>query len=159
MESSIEALIAAYHAVWNGANPEELGAILHAGFCRIADPLSESATGVAATKALVRKMRLDMPDLNTVIIDSLYLGDRAATRWRLSGTDSGPGDWPPTGRRCETTGLSLYRSNQGRLVEEITVTDAITLLTQLGFSFGGPATTSSNPDLSQRQPAVADDDS
>jgi predicted ester cyclase len=135
---SLEDLVASYLAVWNGADPKKLDRILAPDFRRIADPMSESAQGVDGATALVHKMRLDMPDLTTVVIDAFYDGERAVVRWRLSGTDSGPGDWPPTGKRCDATGFSLFRERDGRLFEEITIADAVTLLAQLGWTLMPP---------------------
>jgi len=106
---------------------------------RVGDPLSESAEGLPAVRALVRKMRVDMPDLQVDVEDAIYTPDRAAIRWKLSGTDSGPGDFPPTGRHAVASGLSLMRFDGGRLVEEVTVLDGLTLLTQLGFTIAPPS--------------------
>lgn len=129
----------AYLAVWNGADDAALDTVLDPGFRRVGDPLSESAEGVAAVKALVRKMRIDMPDLQVEVLDGIYTPDRAAIRWRLSGTDSGPGDFPPTGRHAVAHGLSLMRFRDGRLIEEVTVLDGVSLLTQLGFAITPPS--------------------
>ena len=131
--------VEAFIAVWNGADDSALDTLLAPDFRRVGDPLSESAEGIAATRALVRKMRVDMPDLRVEVLDAIYTPDRAAIRWRLSGTDSGPGDFPPTGRHVVATGLSLMRFDDGRLGEEVSVLDGIRLLTQLGFTLVPPA--------------------
>lgn len=135
----VEDVVSAYIAVWNGADDAALDTLLAPNVHRVGDPLSESADGVAAVRALVRKMRIDMPDLHVEVLDAIYTPDRAAIRWRLSGTDSGPGDFPPTGRFAVTSGLSLMRFDAGRLTDEVTVLDGVTLLTQLGFSIAPPS--------------------
>jgi predicted ester cyclase len=134
-----EGAASSYLAVWNGADDAALDSLLDPDFRRVGDPLSESADGVPAVRALVRKMRIDMPDLQVEVLDGIYTPERAAIRWRLSGTDSGPGDFPPTGRHAVAFGLSLMRFRDGRIIEEVTVLDGVSLLTQLGFAITPPS--------------------
>lgn len=132
-------VVAAYIAVWNGADDTALDTLLSPDFHRTGDPLSESAEGPQAVRGLVRKMRLDMPDLEVTILDAIYTADRAALHWQLSGTDSGPGDFPPTDRAARVYGLALFRLKEGRLVEEVMIMDGVSLLGQLGFTITPPA--------------------
>lgn len=131
-------LVHALIAVANGADDSRLDELLTPDFERVGDPLSESATGVDAMRALVRKMRVDMPDLQITVTGEVYSGDRAAIRWRLSGTDSGPGDYPPTGRRAIASGMSFFDVRDGRLAREWTIVDGVSLLSQLGFRIEPP---------------------
>ncbi|HXI21279.1 MAG TPA: ester cyclase [Gemmatimonadales bacterium] len=126
-------LVRALMSVANGADDALLAEILAADFTRHGDPLSESATGVDAARSLVRKMRRDMPDLEVTLLDELSAAERIAIRWRLSGTDSGPGDYPPTGRHATADGMSFFEVRDGRIAREWTIVDGITLLTRLGF--------------------------
>ena len=107
-------------SIVNGANDSLLADVLAPNYERTADPLSESARGIEGMRVLVRKMRLDMPDLHVTVTDEITHGDRAAIRWELSGTDSGPGDYPPTGRHATAVGMSFFWIKNGRLEREWT---------------------------------------
>jgi SnoaL-like polyketide cyclase len=137
-DPSVNHLIDIYVSVFNGAEDVLLNDILDPHFQRHGDPLSESAIGVPAIKALVRKMRLDMPDLTVELVNALYAKNGAAIQWRMSGTDSGPGDHSPTGRHAEATGMSFFAARDGKLVSEFTIVDGISLLSQLGFRIEPP---------------------
>lgn len=125
-------------SVVNGAPDSLLDDVLAPDYERAADPLSESASGIAAMRALVKKMRLDMPDLEVTIVDEVYAGDHGAIRWRLSGTDSGPGDYPPTDKHAVASGMSFFDFRGGRIAREWTIVDGVSLLTQLGFRIEAP---------------------
>jgi len=135
---STEDIVREYIAVWNGSGDDALDTLLDPAFQRTGDALSESANGVDALRALLRKMRLDMPDLNVTVLDAVYAGDRAAVHWELSGTDSGPGDFPPTHRRTRAFGLSLYAVRDGRIANEVVVLDGLSFMLQLGFTIAPP---------------------
>ena len=71
-------------------------------------------------------------------IDHLYWNDnegdryRAAVRWSLVGTHSGPGVYgEPTGKRAHIMGISHHHVQGGKFVAEWTVFDEIALLKQL----------------------------
>jgi steroid delta-isomerase-like uncharacterized protein len=132
-------VIRAYIDVWNDGQTGRLDALLAADFVRVGDPMSESVAGREALCRLIDKMRLDMPNLTVVLEDLIMEGDRAATRWRLTGTDTGPGDFPPTGRPISVHGLSFFAFADGVLTHEWTVADSLSALQQLGFSLTPPA--------------------
>ena len=125
-------------SVVNGADDSLLATVLAPDFQRVADPLSESTSGIEGMRALVRKMRRDMPDLEVTVVDELIADDRIAIRWRLSGTDSGPGDFPPTGRHAVAAGMSFFEFRTGRIAREWTIMDGVALLAQLGFRIEPP---------------------
>lgn len=131
-------LIRAYVDVWSDGQTRRLDQIVVERFIRLADPLSESVTGREELSRLIDKMRADMPDLAVVLEDLVIEGDRAATRWWLTGTDTGPGDFPPTGRPIAVLGLSFFAFAEGLLAQEWTIADSLTALYQLGFSLTPP---------------------
>lgn len=132
-------------SVVNGADDSLLATVLAPDFQRVADPLSESASGIEGMRALVQKMRRDMPDLEVTVVDELIADDRIAIRWSLSGTDSGPGDFPPTGRHAVATGMSFFEIRTGRIAREWTILDGVALLSQLGFRIEPPESRDATP--------------
>jgi steroid delta-isomerase-like uncharacterized protein len=58
------------------------------------------------------------PDFKLVEHDLVAEGDRVASRWTVLGTHKGElGGAPPTGKKLEISGLSIYRIANNRIVE------------------------------------------
>lgn len=59
-------------------------------------------------------------------------GYRVAARWTLEGTHRGHGEWgPPSGARVSLMGLSHFRIEESRFVEESTLFDELGMLKQI----------------------------
>jgi steroid delta-isomerase-like uncharacterized protein len=73
------------------------------------------------------------PDLLAEVHDIVVDGDRAAVRYRESGTHLGELDGlPPTGRTAAWDGVAIYRVAEGLLVEEWSVSDRLAMLEAIG---------------------------
>lgn len=73
------------------------------------------------------------PDLNRPVDDLIAEGDRVVARWRAEGTHLGPFmGTPPTGKFVSTSGITIFRLQNGRIVEEWGQSDTIGLLQQVG---------------------------
>ncbi len=58
--------------------------------------------------------------------EALYVEDKAILRYTVTGTDSGPGgDFPPTGKPFTMPGVTIFRFDDGRIVEEWSVADLL----------------------------------
>lgn len=76
------------------------------------------------------------PAHNTVVSseDLLVEGDKVVARWTCRGTHQGVfRGMAPTGKRVTFTGMTLYRMAQGKIVEQWTEEDGVSLCQQLGF--------------------------
>ncbi|MEJ2206272.1 MAG: ester cyclase, partial [Gemmatimonadota bacterium] len=83
-------------------------------------------------KILVQDFRTQFPDASVTIRDVIEAGDRATIAWTFTGTNTGPGDFPPTGRSVEVSGVSVERWEGGKLVEELVFFDTLSFMCQLG---------------------------
>jgi steroid delta-isomerase-like uncharacterized protein len=73
------------------------------------------------------------PDLERTIEDLVAEGDRVVARWTATGTNTGPFQgMPPTGNFARSSGITIFRIADGRIVEEWSESDMLGLLTQLG---------------------------
>ena len=81
------------------------------------------------------------PDLDRRIEDLFADGDRVAVRWTATGTHTG--DFmgiPPSGTTATSSGITIFRIADGRIVEEWGHSDMLGLLQQLGaIPVGAPA--------------------
>lgn len=83
--------------------------------------------------AFIPRLRAALPDFRFRILDQIAEGDKVVTRWKLAGTHEGPFQGvPPSGRRVEMTGITIFRLANGKLIEGWTNEDVWGMLRQLG---------------------------
>jgi predicted ester cyclase len=78
------------------------------------------------------------PDLKRPVEDLVAEGDKVVARWTSVGTHSG--DFmgiSPTGRQVTTSGITIFRLEGGKIVEEWSESDMLGMLQQVG-AFPGP---------------------
>ena len=131
-------IIDSYVAVWNGADPAALDSILTPGYVRHVTKGSGPAGSPEKLKKVIAALRLDVPDLTIKVRDLLIKENSAVFRWESEGTDSGPGDFPPTNKRFKSDGITWLRFEDGRIAEEWSASDQLDVLLQLGFGIQIP---------------------
>jgi steroid delta-isomerase-like uncharacterized protein len=73
------------------------------------------------------------PDLERTIEDLVAEGDKVVARWTAEGTNSGPFQgMPASGKFARSSGITIFRIADGRIVEEWSESDMIGLLGQIG---------------------------
>jgi len=95
-------------------------------------------------KAMFGGIRSAFPDFAFAILDVTAQDDRAAVRWRMTGTFAGPeayAGYTPTGGRLDVQGVDCIRVADGKIVENNAYTDNTTVGRQLGLlpPAGSPA--------------------
>jgi len=59
-----------------------------------------------------------VPDIRAVVLSVVTEAERAVVAWRAQGTHLGPGlGIPPSGKRVDFSGMSIFRFEDGRIVE------------------------------------------
>jgi predicted ester cyclase len=90
-------------------------------------------SGIAGYKEHFAALTTAFPDLRITIDVALEGADRAAARYVVVATHTGPfGEIPPTGKRVRVTGEAIIRVSNRQIVEEHANSDALGLLQQLG---------------------------
>jgi steroid delta-isomerase-like uncharacterized protein len=93
----------------------------------------EPIRGIEGAKEEAAGYRAAFPDLTLTIEQQVADGEYVATRWTASGTHEGDLEGiAPTGRSTTTSGISVTRIVDGKIVEDYTEWDALGLMTQLG---------------------------
>jgi steroid delta-isomerase-like uncharacterized protein len=92
--------------------------------------------GLEQAKQFVTTYNSAFPDLNATVEDVIAEGDKVVTRWTIRGTHQGEIEefGPPTGRQAELQGITIHRIEDGKIVEEWTRYDNLSLLQQLGLA-------------------------
>ncbi len=97
-----------------------------------------SVQGTDGIKLQATILRAAFPDLAVALLDQLGEGDRVASRWRGSGTHTGPMSMPggtallPTGRHVSWEEIRIDRFADGRIVESWFIPDRLGLMLALG---------------------------
>ncbi|HEX7154444.1 MAG TPA: ester cyclase [Thermoanaerobaculia bacterium] len=74
------------------------------------------------------------PDLRVTPDLVIAEGDLVAVHWTARGTNTGTGNGiPATGRKVQVTGTAIFRFENGKIAEEWTSANTLTLMKQLGL--------------------------
>ena len=117
--------------VWNGRNParvDEFFAPSHA-FRAAGDPPLDRE----GHRQMIAHFQGAFPDGRNASEELLAEGDMVVQRWTFRGTHRGAFQGiPPTGNQVTLTGISIWRFDDGRIVESWHELDTLGLLQQLG---------------------------
>ena len=102
--------------------------------CRLHDPVFPSlGPGVESLERHIRMCRNAFPDLTFTIDDIIAERDEVVIHWTASGTQEGKFlGVLPTNRMAAVSGTSIYKIKNGRICEQWTEWNLLTLLEQLG---------------------------
>jgi steroid delta-isomerase-like uncharacterized protein len=77
--------------------------------------------------------RRAFPDLKVTVERTAASGDLVAVHWRATGTNTvAAAGMPGEGTKADVQGMTFFRFKAGRIVEEWSLMDIATLMTQLG---------------------------
>ena len=90
--------------------------------------------GPQGLKLMIAIFRTAFPDLHCTVEDEIVTDNKFAVRWSLRGTHRGMflGN-PPTGKQVDVLGIIFGRTENGRIIEDWTLTDQLGILQQLGI--------------------------
>ncbi|PWJ54328.1 conserved hypothetical protein, steroid delta-isomerase-related [Quadrisphaera granulorum] len=120
-------------AAWDHGDVDAFDELLAPTYRRLTGP-QDDGLDLDGYKATVTATRTAFPDFTTTVDDVVVSGDRAAIRWRSSGTHAHSFlGVPPTHRRVEVSGATFARFEGGRIVREDVTWDPRSLLSALGI--------------------------
>lgn len=100
-------------------------------------PLPGQPSGIAGFTYAVQLLHTSFPDLTITVEDLIAQGDKVVARLTARGTHLGTfRSIPPTGQVVQWTGIRIFRIADGKIVEHWANWDDLSLLHQLGASFG-----------------------
>ncbi|NNE99833.1 MAG: ester cyclase [Pyrinomonadaceae bacterium] len=124
----------AFVAAWNEGNLEALDEHIVSNFVRrVPETMNKNANNLAELKERISDFRKAFPDLKVTIEDAQFLENRSVAQWTFTGTNTGPGDHPPTGKAVSVPGVSLHRYEDGKILEEDVYFDVLGFMAQLGI--------------------------
>lgn len=121
-------------AAWNEGKLDGLDKYVGASTRRRApSAVNGNADNLIELKKLISDFRIAFPDTHVALDEFYSHEDRAFTRWTFTGTNTGPGVFPATGKKIKLEGATFCRFESGKMVDEIVYFDALELMTQLGL--------------------------
>lgn len=134
----LKAIADKYVEVWNSGNLEVLDAIMDPHYVRRVN-LIPDVEGVDGIKKVISGFRTAYPDLKLVIEDEVYSENKFAGRWSFTGTNTGPGEMPPTGKSVKVWGVTIVHYANGKLTGEWVGYDNQSFMEQLGGTMTPPS--------------------
>jgi len=120
---------------WNQGKMESIRELMASG-CNFHDPVFPGLTsGVDNMKRHIEMCRSGFPDLKATVDDTIAERNEVVHHWTVRGTHKGPFlGMPPTNRTATVTGTTIYRIEGGKIVEEWSDWNLMSLMQQLGIS-------------------------
>lgn len=125
-------------AIWNNGNLDEVAELWDPNVVRTANQLPD-VKGLDAIKNVIKSFRASFPDSKLTSDEEIYAENKITFRWTLTGTNTGPGEMPPTGKQIKIWGISILHFANGKLTREFVSFDNQALMEQLGFTMMPPA--------------------
>ena len=142
-EKKVQVLLDKVLEMWNKPDMALIPQLYAADVVVTTSSTPEPYVGHAGIKKWIEINRAMMPDMVMAFPEAVVQGDKIATIWTLTGTQSGPlvmpgGTLPPTGGKVRITGLAIDYLKDGKFVKEIVVFNVLEMMMQLGFTLNPP---------------------
>jgi steroid delta-isomerase-like uncharacterized protein len=103
----------------------------------------EPFLGHEGIKKWVEMTRAMFPDMKMAFKETVLQGNKAATMWTLTGTQTSPmqtpiGALPATGKKVRITGLAIDCMKDGKFEKEIVIYNVLDMMMQMGFTLNPP---------------------
>jgi len=126
-----------YEEAWNTGNLDILDEIIDPQFVRICP--RRQTDGLDSLKKMITSFRENYPDIHFTLDELIYDGDKSASRWSFTATNSGLGNPHLKGKQVNQTGMSIMRMKNGKAVEERVEFNDLSWMRQLGYTLTPPS--------------------
>ena len=121
-------------AAWNVGNLDALAEISSPNLVRKApNAVGAIVNNFAELRSLITDFRIAFPDTKVTLTETYFLDNSSVCKWHFHGTNTGPGEFPTTGRSVDIDGMSIQKYENNKLVREEVYFDALEMLSQLGI--------------------------
>lgn len=139
IESEAKEILNRYLEIFNVGNMNLVENTIDSAHFVMEPNFPEKIVGRDGFTQWVEGYRNTFSDFNLAIIEMLVKDSVIVVHWTVTGTQDGPmGDLPPTGKKIKVSGLTLFRTANGRITEEWIYYDRLESRTQLGFTLVPP---------------------
>jgi len=119
------------HEAWNEGNVDAYDEVYSTEYV-LHSPLGDQE--LADVKETIEAVRAGNADFEFAIMDVVGEGNKVVLRYTMAGTNTGPSllTEEPTGKSWEASGISIYRFEDGTIIEQWDNFDYLSVLQQLG---------------------------
>ena len=118
---------------WNTGNVDLLDDVVDNNIVRTApEAITRNISDLKQFKTLITDFRKAFPDMKVTVKETYFSDGHGTIKWNFQGTNTGPGEMPPTNKAVDITGVSLAKYENEKLVREELYFDALEMLSQLG---------------------------
>lgn len=119
--------------IWNTGNFDDVDSLWNPNLVRSENELTD-VKGIDGYKNVVTAFRTAYPDLKLTVDEEIFADNKVTVRWNVTGTNTGPGAIPPTGKQVNFWGIAILHFTNGKLTHEYVTYDTQGLMKQLGFT-------------------------
>jgi predicted SnoaL-like aldol condensation-catalyzing enzyme len=119
-----------FNEAWNTGEYDLLDKVVHPKYFKQEGDMQ--IVGIESLKEYVKNFRESMPDAKIIYIDEVYGDNSAAILFTLEGT---PLD---SGKKFKAEGIVIFRFKDGKIIEDKSVFDQLSSLTQQGYTIVPP---------------------
>jgi predicted ester cyclase len=123
-----------YLRAWNTGDFKGLEEAVSSQFELRMSPRFEPVRGLDSLKYSITSLRTSYPDLHITVEEAIYAPSAITVRWTFRGTNSGPGQQPPTGKAVNVQGMSILHVSAGKLTDEWIAGNDLYWSEQLGYT-------------------------
>jgi len=139
VSEEINPILEKYLEAWNEGNLDVLDKITSLDFEMRINPDFKANRSRDFLKESITNTRNDYPDFLVTVDEKLFISDTAVVvHWTITGTNTGEGSHPPTGKKTSSNGFSVIFFNDGKITGEWIGYSDLTWLKQLGFIITPP---------------------
>lgn len=121
-----------YIEAWNNGNFDLFNTIFDSNYVHHENQ-SPEIQGIEGIEKLISGFRTAYPDGKLVLEEEIYSENKSVGRWVYTGTNTGPGQMPSTGKSVSMWGVSILHFANGKITEEWASFDTQSLMEQLGY--------------------------
>ena len=136
MSEANKAIVRRYREIYNASQLDKLEEVVSPDLIPHATIPGMPWNGLESARQIHMMTKSIFPDLHTTTEDLLAEGDKVVERWSQTQTHTGApffvGNIPASGKRVTTTGISIYRIKDGKIVEHWADMDFLGVLQQVG---------------------------
>ncbi len=124
----------AYVEIWNGADFDRLESCISENLIRnVPETVNQSTDSLSGLIEVMKSFRKAFPDGKVTLDEVHYMDNYSFAKYTYTGTNTGDGDFPATGKSVSTSGSSFVRFEDGKIVQEDVYYDALGFMIQLGI--------------------------
>jgi steroid delta-isomerase-like uncharacterized protein len=127
-------IIDAYIETWNDGNYDRLTEFVSENVIRnVPETANQSTDNLNGLIEVMNGFRTAFPDCKVTAEEIHFTENHSFQKFTFTGTNTGPGDFSPTGNTVSVSGFATIRYENGKMAQEDVYYDVLGFMAQLGI--------------------------